>query len=48
MSWWRRNLVLIVVAAFLLLGTLSYVLFTTGGSKPGRWTGDAATGRSRP
>ena len=48
MSWWRRNLVLIVAAAFLLLGTLSYVLFNTGGSRPGRGTGDAVTGRSGP
>jgi hypothetical protein len=43
-----RNIVLIVLAAFLLLGALSYVLFNAGGSAPGRGNGEPLSGLSTP
>jgi hypothetical protein len=43
-----RNIVLIVLAAFFLLGAVSYVLFNVGGSEPGRGKGDPVTGLSTP
>jgi hypothetical protein len=43
-SSWRRNLVLIALAAFLLLGALSYVLFNVDGSAPGGGKGEPVSG----
>ena len=43
-----RNIVLIVLAAFFLLGALSYVLYNAGGSAPGGGNGDPLSGLSRP
>lgn len=44
MSWWKRNVLLIVLAAFLLLGALSYVLVNVDRSAPGRGDGEPVSG----
>jgi len=40
--------VLIVLAAFFLLGVVGYVLFNSGGTSPGRGDGDPVSGLSTP
>ena len=43
-----RNIVLIVLGVFVLLGAVTYVLFNVDGSSPGRGKGDPVTGLSTP